>query len=41
MLALSDCTSEPIDPGTTVTLTCFSGDKLPKSYDRITINDSF
>lgn len=41
VLALSDCTSDTIDPGTTVSLTCFSGDKLPKKYDKITINDSF
>ena len=41
VLALSDCTSDPIDPGTTVSLSCFSGDKLPKNYDKITINDTF
>lgn len=41
VLALSDCTSDPVAPGTTVSLTCFSGDKLPKNYDKITINDSF
>lgn len=41
VLALADCTTEPIDVGTTVTLSCFSADDLPKSYDRITISDTF
>lgn len=41
VLALSDCTTEPITVGTTVTLSCFSADKLPAKYDTITINDSF
>lgn len=41
VLGLADCTTEPIGVDTTVTLNCFSGDKLPKSYDKITINDSF
>lgn len=39
--ALADCTTEPIAPGTTVTLGCLSADKLPKSYDKVTINDTF
>lgn len=41
LLATSDCTSDQVAPGTTVTLTCLSGDDLPKSYDKITINDTF
>lgn len=41
VLASSDCTSDSIAPGTTVTLSCLSADKMPKSYDKITINDTF
>jgi hypothetical protein len=41
VLALVDCTSSSITPGQTVTVDCFSTDKLPKQYDKITINDSF
>lgn len=41
VLAMIDCTTSPIDPGTTVSLSCISGDKLPKSYEKITINDTF
>lgn len=41
VLALVDCTSNPIDPGSTVTVDCFSTDKMPKSYDKLTINDTF
>lgn len=41
VLASADCTTEPIQKGSTVTLGCFSADKLPKSYEKITINDSF
>lgn len=41
VLALVDCTTEPIAPDTKVTLNCMSADKLPKQYDKITINDSF
>ena len=41
VLALADCTTEPIAPNTTVTLSCLSGDKLPKKYSKITINDTF
>jgi hypothetical protein len=41
VLALVDCTTEQIVPGTTVTLSCSGADPLPKSYDKITINDSF
>ncbi|MBD3924532.1 hypothetical protein IEZ26_07875 [Nocardioides cavernae] len=39
--ALADCTTEPIGVGTTVSLSCLSTDKLPKSFDKITINDTF
>ncbi|MDQ3423066.1 MAG: hypothetical protein M3510_06710 [Actinomycetota bacterium] len=41
VLALADCTTSPITPGQTVTVDCLSTDKLPKQYDKITINDSF
>lgn len=41
VLSLADCTTEPIAPNTTVTLSCFSADKLPKNYGKITINDTF
>lgn len=41
VLALADCTTEPIQPKTTVSLTCVSTDKLPKKYDKVTINDAF
>lgn len=41
VLASVDCTSDQIIPGQTVTLSCLSGDKKPKGYDRITINDMF
>lgn len=41
VLALVDCTTEPIAPNTTVTLSCSSGDKMPKNYDKVTINDAF
>lgn len=41
VLALADCTTEPVAVGQTTTLSCLSGDDLPTSYDRITINDSF
>ena len=41
VLGLANCTTEPINTGTTVTLNCFSGDDFPASYDKITINDSF
>jgi hypothetical protein len=41
VIGLADCTTEPIGVGTTVTLSCSSTDKLPASYSKITINDSF
>lgn len=41
VLALADCSTQPIDTGTTVTLNCFSGDNMPKAYDKVTINDAF
>ncbi len=41
VLASADCTTDPIQPGETVTLSCFSADDLPSDYDEITINDSF
>jgi hypothetical protein len=41
VLALANCTTEPIGMNTTVTLSCISSDKLPTGYDKITINDSF
>lgn len=41
VLALTDCTTEPVAVGQTTTLSCISADDMPSSYDRITINDSF
>ena len=41
VVALANCTTEPIAPSTTTRLSCLSTDKLPNSYDKITINDSF
>lgn len=41
VLALADCTTEPINVGTTVTLSCTSTNKPPTGYDKITINDTF
>lgn len=41
VLALVDCTTEPIAVDTTTRLNCGSGDDYPKGYDRITINDTF
>ena len=41
VLALLDCTTSPIDPGTTQSVSCISADKLPANYDKITINDTF
>ncbi|MCE0539889.1 hypothetical protein LWF15_30775 [Kineosporia rhizophila] len=41
VVATSSCTSDPIDVGTTVSLSCFSADDWAKGYDRITINDTF
>ena len=41
VLALADCTTEPIAVGTTTTLNCVSTDSIPKNYDRVTINDTF
>jgi hypothetical protein len=41
VVALTDCTTEPIGVDTTVSLSCLSADKLPQGYDKITINDTF
>jgi hypothetical protein len=41
VVALADCSTEPIAPGTVTRLTCSSTDKLPKKYSKVTINDSF
>jgi hypothetical protein len=41
VVAATSCTSDPIDVGTTVALSCLSGDDWAKGYDRITINDTF
>lgn len=41
VLAVVDCTTEPIAVGTTTRLNCGSGDDFPKGYDKITINDTF
>lgn len=41
VLASATCSSDEIAVGTTVTLTCGGTEKLPASYDKITINDTF
>lgn len=41
VLSLADCTTEPVAPGQTTTLSCLSADDLPTEFDRITINDTF
>ena len=41
VLALADCTTEPIGVGTTVTPSCVSTDALPRNFTKITINDTF
>jgi len=41
VLALVDCSTEQIPVGQTTTVDCFSSDKLPKNYDKVTINDTF
>ena len=41
VLALADCTTDPIDAGTTVSVRCLSMDEPPKNFDKITINDTF
>lgn len=41
VLALADCSTEPIVVGTTVSLSCLSADALPQKFDKITINDTF
>lgn len=41
VLAVVDCSTEPIAVDTTTRVTCGSGDNYPKGYDKITINDTF
>lgn len=41
VLALADCSSDPAAVGTVVSVSCFSTDKLPSTYDRVTVNDTF
>jgi|SRR5699024_2674112 len=41
ILASVGCSSDRLQVGQTATLSCLSGDDLPKDYDRITINDTF
>lgn len=41
VVAVIDCSTELIQPGTTTTLNCVGGDKMPANYDRLTINDTF
>lgn len=41
VLALADCSTEQIAPGTTTTLNCLSADDFPASYDKVTVNDTF
>ncbi|HTW15125.1 MAG TPA: hypothetical protein VMF51_08345 [Nocardioides sp.] len=41
ILGMTSCTTELIEVGTTVALSCLSGDDMPKRYNRVTINDTF
>lgn len=41
VVALADCTTDPIQPDNKVKVQCISTDPLPKKYDTITINDTF
>jgi hypothetical protein len=41
VLSSASCSTDQIAPKTTVTLSCLSGDKLPKKYSKMTINDTF
>jgi len=41
VLAVTDCTTEPIAVGTTTKVDCITADDLPANYDKITINDTF
>ena len=36
-----DCSTEPILPGTATKVDCMALDKMPKTYDKVTINDTF
>ena len=38
VVALADCTTKPIGPKEMTPLSCSSADKVPKSYDKITVN---
>ncbi|MCE0540434.1 hypothetical protein LWF15_33565 [Kineosporia rhizophila] len=40
-VAVTSCTTDPTDVGTTVSLSCLSGDDRVKDYGRITSNDTF
>ncbi len=41
VVALADCTTEPIQPKTTTKLSCLSADTLEKGFTKVTINDAF
>lgn len=41
VLALTDCTTEPVAVGTKTKVSCIGTDDIPKGYNKITINDSF
>lgn len=41
VLASASCSTDQIAVGTTEKVSCLSGDDLPRSYDKVTINDSF
>lgn len=41
VVAMTDCSTEQIQVGTTTKVDCISADNMPKKYDRITINDTF
>jgi len=41
LLASIDCSSDEIEKGQSVALKCLSTDKLPKAYDKVTVEDTF
>lgn len=41
VVAATDCTTDRIDPGATVTVSCLSADDMPQKYNKVTINDGF
>jgi len=41
VVAMADCSTNMLQPGTVAKLDCISTDKLPRKYSKVTINDSF